>query len=101
MITSTTSQDTWYKNREKLKRSLLRPPERPKLQPIIIKGFQYFVALVRNGSKSHKHFICSDKAHTQILSTNGGNLRVSVCDKRFSGVTRFIEKMDKYVLSDV
>ncbi|KAH9621026.1 hypothetical protein KSS87_005309 [Heliosperma pusillum] len=35
MVTSTTTQDTWYKNREKLKRSPIRPPERPKLQPII------------------------------------------------------------------
>ncbi|KAH9625129.1 hypothetical protein KSS87_016295 [Heliosperma pusillum] len=39
MVTSTTTQDTWYKNREKLKRSQVRPPERPKLQPII-HGFQ-------------------------------------------------------------
>ncbi|KAH9608963.1 hypothetical protein KSS87_020916 [Heliosperma pusillum] len=43
MVTSTTAQDTWYKNREKLKRSPVRPPERPKLQPII-HGFRYFVA---------------------------------------------------------
>ncbi|KAH9609790.1 hypothetical protein KSS87_008523, partial [Heliosperma pusillum] len=52
------------------------------------------------GSKSHKHFITSDKAPTQILSINRGDLRVSVCDKLFLGVTRFIEKMDKYMLSD-
>ncbi|KAH9612656.1 hypothetical protein KSS87_016102, partial [Heliosperma pusillum] len=55
---------------------------------------------VRYGSKSHKHFIGSDKSPTQSLSINGGDLMVSVCDKRFSGVTRFIEKMDKYMLSD-
>ncbi|KAH9626243.1 hypothetical protein KSS87_004682, partial [Heliosperma pusillum] len=55
---------------------------------------------VRYGSKSHKHFIGSDKSPTQILSINGEDLMVSVCDKCFSGVTRFIEKMDKYMLSD-
>ncbi|KAH9602347.1 hypothetical protein KSS87_010929 [Heliosperma pusillum] len=84
MVTSTTSQDTWFKNHEKLKRSPVRPPERPKLQPIV-HGFRYFWARVRNGSKSQKHFISSDKAPTQIMSINGGDLRVSVCDKRFSG----------------
>ncbi|KAH9602348.1 hypothetical protein KSS87_010929 [Heliosperma pusillum] len=99
MVTSTTSQDTWFKNHEKLKHSPVRPPERPKLQPII-HGFQYFVGRVRNGSKLHKHFISSDKAPTQILSIHRGDVRVSVCDKCFSGVTRFIEKLDKYVLSD-
>ncbi|KAH9625128.1 hypothetical protein KSS87_016294, partial [Heliosperma pusillum] len=35
VVTYTTTQDTWYKNREKLKRNPVRLPERPKLQPII------------------------------------------------------------------
>ncbi|KAH9623133.1 hypothetical protein KSS87_015877, partial [Heliosperma pusillum] len=99
MVTSNTTQDTWYKNREKLKRSPVRHPERPKLQPII-HSFRYFMARVRNGSKSHNHFIGSDKAPTQNLSINVRDFRVSVCDKHFSGVTRFIEKIDKYALSD-
>ncbi|KAH9623132.1 hypothetical protein KSS87_015877, partial [Heliosperma pusillum] len=96
MVTSNTTQDTWYKNREKLKRSPVRPPERPKLQPII-HSFRILWPRVRNGSKSHKHFIISDKASTQNLSINVGEFRVSVCDNHFSGVTQFIEKMDKYV----
>ncbi|KAH9604855.1 hypothetical protein KSS87_001810, partial [Heliosperma pusillum] len=54
---------------------------------------------VRNDSKLHNHFIGSDKASTQILSINRGDLMVSVYDIRFSEVTHFIVKMDKYVLS--
>ncbi|KAH9612657.1 hypothetical protein KSS87_016102 [Heliosperma pusillum] len=40
MVTSTKAQDTLYNNREKLKCIPVRPPERPKLQPIIIHGFR-------------------------------------------------------------
>ncbi|KAH9604927.1 hypothetical protein KSS87_022676, partial [Heliosperma pusillum] len=54
---------------------------------------------VRNGSKSHKQSIGSDKAPTQILSINGRDLMVSACDKHFSEETRFLVKMDKFLLT--
>ncbi|KAH9625364.1 hypothetical protein KSS87_015193, partial [Heliosperma pusillum] len=38
---------------------------------------------VSNDCKSQKHFIFSDKVSTQILSIKEGDLRVSLCDKRF------------------
>ncbi|KAH9612991.1 hypothetical protein KSS87_002915, partial [Heliosperma pusillum] len=38
---------------------------------------------VRNDCKSQKHFIFSDKASILIFSINGGDLTVSVCDKKF------------------
>ncbi|KAH9608782.1 hypothetical protein KSS87_019677 [Heliosperma pusillum] len=93
------AQDTWYKIREKMKRDPVRPPERPKLQHRI-HGFRISRFRVRNDCKSPKHIIGSNNASTQTLSINGGESRVSACDKRFSGVTQFIEKIDKYLLSE-
>ncbi|KAH9608781.1 hypothetical protein KSS87_019677 [Heliosperma pusillum] len=34
MVNTNMAQDMWYKNCEKIKRNPVRPPERPKLQPI-------------------------------------------------------------------
>ncbi|KAH9625579.1 hypothetical protein KSS87_012198 [Heliosperma pusillum] len=42
-VTTNTVQDMWYKIHEKMKHDVVRPTERPKLEPII-HGFRYFAA---------------------------------------------------------